>query len=234
MSVYIIYRPFGATTKKKVKCTLVQVLRLCTGTEALYRHWGSVQALRLCTGTEALYRHWGSVQALRLCTGTEVLYRHWGSVQVLRLCTGTEVLYRYWGSVQALRLCTGTEALYRYWGSVQALRLCTGRTAHMRSISTGIALHFHDHGTKRGWGVSVTLRPLFIPGKDPVPIVQKAGWAPRRSGHMLKISPPPGFNPQTIQPVASRYTDYVTRPTMYIYMYAYYIYIYIFFFFHWR
>ena len=34
------------------------------------------------------------------------------------------------------------------------------------------------NGTRRGWGVSVTLRPLFTPGKDPVPIVQEAGWAP--------------------------------------------------------
>ena len=25
---------------------------------------------------------------------------------------------------------------------------------------------------------SVTLRPLFTPGKDPVPILQGAGWAP--------------------------------------------------------
>jgi hypothetical protein len=60
---------------------------------------------------------------------------------------------------------------------VQALRLCTGRTAQMGS--RGIALLFHDHGTRRGWGVSVTPRPLFTPGKDPVPIVQEAGWAPR-------------------------------------------------------
>jgi hypothetical protein len=59
---------------------------------------------------------------------------------------------------------------------VQALRLCTGRTAHRES--RGIALFFHDHGTRRGWGASVTPRPLFTPGKDPVPIVQKAGWAP--------------------------------------------------------
>ena len=58
---------------------------------------------------------------------------------------------------------------------VQALRLCTGRTAH-RGIR-GIALPFHDHGTRRGWGVSVTPRSLFTPGKDPVPIVQKVGWA---------------------------------------------------------
>jgi len=31
---------------------------------------------------------------------------------------------------------------------VQALRLCTGRTAHMGS--RGIAVLFHDHGTRRG------------------------------------------------------------------------------------
>jgi len=59
---------------------------------------------------------------------------------------------------------------------VQALRLCTGRTAH--GGSRGIALLFLDHGTRRGWGVSVTPRPLCTPGKDPVSIVQEAGWAP--------------------------------------------------------
>ena len=31
---------------------------------------------------------------------------------------------------------------------VQALRLCTGRTAHRGS--RGIALPFHDHGTRKG------------------------------------------------------------------------------------
>jgi hypothetical protein len=59
---------------------------------------------------------------------------------------------------------------------VQALRLCTGRTAY--GGSRGIALLFHDHGTRRGWGVSITPRPLFTPGKDPVPIVQEARWTP--------------------------------------------------------
>ena len=29
---------------------------------------------------------------------------------------------------------------------------------------------------------------------------------------MRKISPPPGFDPPTVQPVTSRYTDYTTRP----------------------
>ena len=48
---------------------------------------------------------------------------------------------------------------------VQALRLCAGPTAHRQS--GGIALLFLDHGTRKGWGVSVTPRPLFTPGKDP-------------------------------------------------------------------
>ena len=59
---------------------------------------------------------------------------------------------------------------------VQALRLCTDLTAHMGC--RGIALLFLDHGTRRGWGVSVTPRPLFTPGKDPVPVVQEAVWTP--------------------------------------------------------
>ena len=88
---------------------------------------------------------------------------------------------------------------------VQALRLCTGRTAHRGS--RGIALPFHDHGTRRGWGVSVTPRPLFTPGKDPVPIVQEAGWAPGLVWTGAENLSPPGFDPQTVQPIAIRYTD---------------------------
>ena len=58
---------------------------------------------------------------------------------------------------------------------VEALRLCTGSTACRGS--RGIALPFHDYDTRRVV-VSVTPRPLFTPGKDPVPIVQEAGWSP--------------------------------------------------------
>jgi hypothetical protein len=41
----------------------------------------------------------------------------------------------------------------------------------------GIALHSLELGARRGWVVSTTPRSLY-PGKDPVPIVQKPGWAP--------------------------------------------------------
>ena len=45
-------------------------------------------------------------------------------------------------------------------------------------MGTGIALLFHYRGTRRGWVVSSTPRPHFTTGKDPVPILHEAGWAP--------------------------------------------------------
>jgi len=45
-------------------------------------------------------------------------------------------------------------------------------------VGTGIALLFLDHDTRRGWVVSSTLRQHFTHGKEPVPILQEAGWAP--------------------------------------------------------
>jgi len=43
-------------------------------------------------------------------------------------------------------------------------------------VGRGIALLFHDRSTRRWWVVSSTPRPHFIPGKEPVPILQEAGW----------------------------------------------------------
>ena len=59
-----------------------------------------------------------------------------------------------------------------------------------------------------GWS---KLRPVaFTPGEEPVPIVQEAGWAPGPvwTGVKNLAPPPPGFDPCTVQPVESRYTDY--------------------------
>ena len=36
---------------------------------------------------------------------------------------------------------------------------------------------------------------------------RRLGGPRDRSGRVRKISPPPGFDPRTLQPVASRYTD---------------------------
>jgi len=47
----------------------------------------------------------------------------------------------------------------------------------VQRVGRGIALLFHDRGTRRGWVVSSTLRPHFTSGKDSVPILQEVGWA---------------------------------------------------------
>ena len=61
---------------------------------------------------------------------------------------------------------------------------------------------------EEGEGVSLTHQPIFFPGKNPVPIVQEAGWTPEQVWKCAENLPhPPGFDPRTVQPVASRYTD---------------------------
>ena len=47
-----------------------------------------------------------------------------------------------------------------------------------QKVGRGITLLFHDRGTRRGWVVSSKPRPHFTPGKDPMPVLKEAGWAP--------------------------------------------------------
>jgi hypothetical protein len=69
----------------------------------------------------------------------------------------------------------------------------------------GIALHILDLGTRRG-GWSASRSGRSTPEKDPVHIVHEPGWAPGPACEESR--PPPGFDPRTVQPVASRYTDW--------------------------
>jgi hypothetical protein len=46
------------------------------------------------------------------------------------------------------------------------------------------------------------------PGMTRYPLYRRQGGPLGQSGLVLKISSPPGFDPRTVQPVASRYTDY--------------------------
>jgi hypothetical protein len=51
--------------------------------------------------------------------------------------------------------------------------------------------------------------PANLPRERPgTPLYRRLGGAQSRSGRVRKISPPPGFDPRTFQPVASRYTDW--------------------------
>ena len=71
-----------------------------------------------------------------------------------------------------------------------------------------------------GVGVSITPRPLYPWGKDPVPVLQEAGWASGPGWTGAENLAATGFDPRTVQPVASRYTDWAipaANNIMYLY-----------------
>ena len=68
------------------------------------------------------------------------------------------------------------------------------------------------------WVVNAMPWPFHLRERDPVPIVQEAGWAPGRAGCVRNISTAAGFDSWTVHSVASRYTDWaITAPLCYIY-----------------
>jgi len=67
----------------------------------------------------------------------------------------------------------GTPCIYIYKVKFSHYRPCVAQR-----VCRGIALLLHDRDTRRGWVVSSTPRPHFTLGKDPVPILQEARWAP--------------------------------------------------------
>jgi hypothetical protein len=49
---------------------------------------------------------------------------------------------------------------------------------------------------------------VLYPGKTRYPLCRKLSGPQDRSGRVWKISPSPEFDPRTVQPVASSYTDW--------------------------
>ena len=89
---------------------------------------------------------------------------------------------------------------------VQALRLCTGRTVHRGS--RGIALLFHDQRQQKVVrGQRYVWAAIYLQERPATHCT--GGWVGPRVGldRCQKSRPPPGFNPRTVQPVASRYTN---------------------------
>ena len=60
------------------------------------------------------------------------------------------------------------------------------------------------------------------PEKSQYPLYRRLGGPQGRSGRVRKISPPPGLDPRTVLPVASRYTDWaIPAHALAIYVYVY-------------
>ena len=107
-------------------------------------------------------------------------------------------------------------------------------------VGRGIALLFHDDGNRRGWVISSTPQPHFTPGKDPVPILQEAAWAPgpvwtseKSRPHRDSIPDRPAVAQSLYRLSYPAHTHTHTRAHIYIYIYVcvcvcMYIYIYIY------
>ena len=63
------------------------------------------------------------------------------------------------------------------------------------------------------WPASRPSRSLH-PGKTRYPLYRSLDGCQGRSGRAKNLAPP-GFDPRTVQPVVSRYTDWATRPMDY-------------------
>ena len=94
---------------------------------------------------------------------------------------------------------------------VKALRLCTGGTVHRGSRS--IVLLFLTTALE-GFEGSASRPGRSLPRERPGTHCT-GGWVGPRTGldRCGKSRPPTGFDPRTVQPVASSYTDWATRPT---------------------
>ena len=80
-------------------------------------------------------------------------------------------------------------------------------------VGGGVALLFHDRGTRRDeWSAARPGRTLH-PGKTRYPPYRRLGGPQGRSGRADNLAPP-GFDPRTVQPEDSRYTDWASWPTV--------------------
>ena len=84
-------------------------------------------------------------------------------------------------------------------------------TKVLRRVEVQLLLFF-DLGTRKAWVVNATPRPTLPPGKTRCPLYSRLGVPQDQSGQVQKISPPPGFDTRTFQPVTSRNTVYAIPP----------------------
>jgi hypothetical protein len=73
--------------------------------------------------------------------------------------------------------------------------------------SRGIALDLSSTSALDGVGGQCHDTAALTPGKTRYPLYRRLGGTQGRSGWPRKISPPPVFDPRTVHPIASRYTD---------------------------
>jgi hypothetical protein len=118
-------------------------------------------------------------------------------------------------SVEALIMCNFVQYIMLHYKGSTSHYLVTVET-FMNGVHYIRTISFYNLGARcSGWS---TPRPgRFTLGKTRYPLNRRLGGHQGRSRRVRKISPPPGFNPRIVQPVASRYTDWATPTHWLIY-----------------
>ena len=80
-------------------------------------------------------------------------------------------------------------------------------------VDRGIALLCHDRALEGGEWSAVGPGRILTPRKTRYPLYRRLGGPQGRYGRAENLARP-GFDPRTVQPVASRYTDLATRHTV--------------------
>ena len=80
-------------------------------------------------------------------------------------------------------------------------------------VGRGIALLFHDRGTRRCEWSATRVGRTSPPGKKRYPFYWRLGGPPRRSWRAKHLVPT-RIRSRTVQPVVSRYIDWATGPTV--------------------
>jgi len=102
----------------------------------------------------------------------------WNGSSLHRIETGAGLLWILW-IFRAVKELLASQGLYhRQLKKKVKVKWSRYSPGVAQRVGRVIALLFHDRGTRSGWVVSSTPRPNFTPEKDPVPILQEAGWAP--------------------------------------------------------
>ena len=144
-------------------------------------------------------------------------------------------LYSYgWFSITATGLYCVTDQLrgvifkkkpnvYRYFTAYEVkFDPRTGRESPEEEWRCTCTISLTSALDENGWS---TPRPvLFTPGEmTRCPLCTSLGGLQGRSGRMSTMSPPPGFDPSIVQPLASRYTYWATPARLTVYTLSFFV-----------
>jgi len=121
---------------------------------------------------------------------------------VVRLTTGPKPLPK-----RALNIVRSRASSFKLEYPVLFLRSSSSFLRLLPRLPVTSIPHFFFPSIIDSMGGSDHTPTAFRLGKTRYPLYRRLGGPQGRFGRIRKTSPPPGFDPRTVQPIATRYTD---------------------------